>query len=142
MSGGRSYIEEGGAGTAYVYTTDAQTGRSTSKLYVDNNGYKPLNTYINDPAADSARTYVVHKDEYGFSRYDFDEVRLTGSAHLAFVSQSADDVPINVQHLHGDKTGFLHITEGMPTLVNNSDSPFPSAFRIYPNSRLHTPEGR
>ena len=139
--GGRSQHETGGAGTAYVLETSVATGNTVSRLYVDNRGHKPRTTYIEDMTSHSARTYVIHSSHFGINHFDFDHVTLSGAAHLAFTTDTGEEVSVAIRYLHGDTTGFLHVKENLPISINASDSPFPVSFRVYENAKLETPKG-
>lgn len=142
VSGGRSHSETGGSGTAYVYETNADTGETTSRLFVDNSGYRPLSTYITDKASDSARTYIVNTADMGISRYDFDHVTLTGAGHLAFTTSVVSGAEVHVNQFHGDQTGFVHVQSEVSVNINASDTPFPSAFKVYDQGQFSTPTGK
>ena len=136
--GGGSNTEAGGPGTVYVSAPNA-TGTILTYLYIDNDNNEPLSAHVKDPLEDSARAYIVNEFGHGISRYDFDHVSLTGAGHLAFRDTSGRDAPVYIKELHGDRTGFLHSAHNQHISVEDSDSPFPAAFRVYTDNSLSLP---
>ncbi|CAH1775844.1 unnamed protein product, partial [Owenia fusiformis] len=137
--GGRSPSEYGGPGTVVVFATDPETEVTTSSLFVDNGGKQPVNDLIADSTQDSCRAYVVADNSFGVSTFDFDEVTITGSAHLAFRSNGGSTITVTFQMLHGDLTGLLHVLQGMPVEIVDGDSPMPASFFLYESAQLQLP---
>ena len=138
--GGVSTSEEGGAGTVYTHAPN-DAGVITSYLYVDNRGNRPQSTYLTDALHDSARAYIHNEPNFGVSRYDFDHVTILNGAHLAYNDTAQTKVPVTMQDLHGDLSGFLHVGANQHITISDSDSPFPAAFRVYEDARLSLPKG-
>ena len=124
--GGWSKSEEGGAGTVFV-----RANCTTSHLHVKNRGVPPYSTSQTDPQHDSARTFIASDDN---SLLSFDHLTIGGAAHLT----TADGAEMAFGHLHGDKTGFLHVASHVT--VMQADSPFPTLFRVYRAGRLSLPK--
>ena len=142
--GGDSSNEHGGPGTIYVskpQLNDNSTERFVT-LLIDNKGHKPLSQYISGQNDDSSRAQVILQSDKENANIHFDEVVISGSGHLVFKSNQGSDFSVNVENLSGDKSGFLHITKGIPVKIRNSASPIPVAFRIYDMARLVLPPGR
>ncbi|XP_033745591.1 uncharacterized protein LOC117331105 [Pecten maximus] len=137
--GGNSGKENGGSGTVYLRQPDSSGGYQDT-LRIDNDGSKPLNTFISNPDQDSGKTYVTMASTTNTELY-IHNVQIYGSAHLVFKNTTQDgSIPVQIGHLTGDKTGMLHSLADIPEIkVNDSDSPFPSSFAIYENAALVLP---
>ena len=130
--------EAGGSGTAVFVAPSGDT--VTRKLFVDNNGNLPLHDHSESTEYDSGRTVIGHNVESGPSSYEFDEVTITGSGHLSFVSNDGEKIDVFVQSLVGDLTGLLHVKKDIELNVNTSQSPFPVSFAVYEGGVFNTPE--
>ena len=108
------------------------TNQTTSYLYLKNRGVPPYSTYQTDPQSDSARSYIASED--GGAHLSFDHLMIGGAAHLT----AAAGTEMEIGQLHGDKTGFLHVTSHV-TIVQ-ADSPFPTIFKVYSGGRLSLPK--
>ena len=97
-----------------------------------NRDVPPYSTYQTDPQRDSARSYIA---SYDGAHLSFDHLTIGGAAHLT----AAADTEMEIGQLHGDKTGFLHVTSHVT--VVQADSPFPTKFRIYTGGRMSLPKG-
>ena len=139
--GGKSAFEQGGPGTVLVSRPYATLNRMGTHLYIDNRGDRPLNTYITDILKDSARASIVVEPEYQISEFSFDHVTITGSGHLSFRNNTPETVKVNIGHLHGDRTGFLHTSRYQPISIAESDSPYPAGFRVYSHANISLPKG-
>ena len=96
-----------------------------------NRGVPPYSTYQTDPQRDSARSYIASDDGAHLS---FDHLTIGGAAHLT----AAADTEMKIGQLHGDKTGFLHVTSRVT--VEQAESPFPTIFKVYSGGRLSLPK--
>ena len=127
--------ENGGAGTVYVNAI------SETSLFIDNQGNRPENPYVIDPEHNSGKTYIVNHEDYDIDEYDFKHVTIVGAGHLIFLDLTDKRAPVNIDNLHGDRTGFLHSSDQQISIIN-SDSPFPSSFRMYENHYMALPESK
>ena len=78
----------------------------------------------------------------GVTSFEFDEVILTRSAHLAFLSQTGSEVTVSIGHLSGDLSGFMHVMTDMHVTTTEAESPYPTAFAIYESGTLIAPTGQ
>lgn len=133
--GGIGYLEHGGAGTIYI--SDISTNGTQRELIVNNRNSEPINEFIPTNGLDSGRTVAILGSD---SEYHFEKVTIVEKSHLLF-KPSAEGVNVSVGIVAGDRSGLLHVTAGTPIEINDSDGPFQTGFRSYPDSDLVLPEG-
>ena len=138
--GGEGYVEHGGSGTTLIEAPNSK-GVMEKSLYIDNQGARPLSQFITDKTKDSSRTYIVTSDEDTAEDMIFDHAHITGVGHLALMNTSKTGVEIRIKNLHGDYTGLLHTSVDQALVIEDSDSPFPAAFRVYDETTVQLPEG-
>lgn len=150
-TGGRSSFEAGAAGT--IYQEDVK--RNFRYLLVSNDNREPRSAVVTsfiDPAYDSARTWlplVTVKDLRNSGRnslksmYMFDEVTLTGGAHLAMESSTSLGNTMVIRKLNdverGDVRGYLHVGPLQSVQVLTTTRTFPADVRVYMDGMLRLP---
>lgn len=65
--GGRSQSEQGGSGTVFVSAPNSENNTVVS-VYVDNNGYKPLHTYLPENRQVFVQLYVLLLSKLFFAK--------------------------------------------------------------------------
>lgn len=159
--GGNSTVEAGAAGT--IFTWDLQ--RNFRKLEVKNKGQKPATEDITDYNSldkDSARTWITlgylsslldqvlvqdvqltDRPKEVFKGYDFDEVSLGGSVHLAFEGDGERIRMHTIKKLlgnfEGGSYGFLHTGPLQFIVVSKTSYYIPVNLRIYNYGYIRLP---
>ena len=139
-NGGEGYVEYGGSGTTFIKAPNSN-GVEEVSLYVDNKGAKPKTESISDKTKDSSRTYIITSEEDTSTNMTIDHVYIDGNGHLALLNTSETDTEITVKHLHGDNTGMIHSSIDQRFIIEDSDSPFPAAVKVYDKSYMKLPVG-
>ena len=131
--GGRSQYEAGGSGTTFLSFPAEEGGKVETTLILDNQGKQPLAEFVNDVAADSARTYLVVSESESFTR-----VRVLGGAHLAVKKRdnNVGEVSVTIGNLEGDNSGMIHSSKEMRVTVVDGVDPFPTSLRVYDSSEM------
>ena len=140
-NGGEGYVEDGGSGTTFIEAPD-NDGEMKRSLYIDNKGGKPLSQFITDKTKDSSRTYIITSDKDTAEDMIFDHVYIYGVGHLAVMNTTDTNVEIRIKNISGDNTGMLHTSVDQRLVVENGESPFPVAFRVYDKATIQLPEGK
>jgi len=142
--GGASDAERGGPGTVFTSNPSPNTTLPQTTLLVDNGGYKPKTTWQTSSNQDSGRAYITTQQSNVMLQYKFDHVHISGGGHLAFHKDDTipQDIPIYINHLHGDGSGILHTSPDHHLYIADSNSPFPVGFRSYENSYISLPKGK
>lgn len=137
--GGRSQYEAGGSGTTFLSFPAEEAGKVETTLILDNQGKQPLAEFVNDVAADSARTYLVVSESESFTR-----VRVLGGAHLAVKKRdnTVGEVSVTIGNLEGDNSGMIHSSKEMRVTVVDGVDPFPTSLRVYDSSEMDLPPSR
>ena len=137
--GGRSQYEAGGSGTTFLSFPAEEAGKVETTLILDNQGKQPLAEFVNDVAADSARTYLVVSESESFTR-----VRVLGGAHLAVKKKddTVGNVSVTIGNLEGDNSGMIHSSKEMRVTVADGVDPFPTSLRVYESSEMDLPPSR
>lgn len=139
--GGEGYVEDGGSGTTFIKAPNS-IGAVESSLYIDNQGSKPKTVSIADKSKDSSRTYIVTSLADTSDNMTFDHVYISGVGHLALLNTTPTDTEITIKTLHGDNTGMIHSSVDQRIIIEDSDSPFPAAIRVYDKSAMTLPDGK
>ncbi|XP_070535283.1 uncharacterized protein [Ptychodera flava] len=85
---------------------------------------------------DSARTWI--EPDSGTNSYWFDETHITGNAQVAVMPKDSLTSPVDVHmgHLHGDKTGHIHIGYAQNFTVDVAEADVPVNIRVYEMGQL------
>ena len=75
------------------------------------------------------------------SYYQFDEIHLLGSAHVAFKNPTncKANISIDNQRMYGDKSGTWHIGYSQSFSVNITDPDTPLSLQVYEHGKLSLP---
>ena len=139
--GGRSSFEAGAAGT--LYKNDYR--QNLKYLWISNKNQKPRTSLVNfaNPRKDNARTWLPSLSND--TNYDFDEVILTGGAHLA-LEYTGQDQKIVIRKMSdvlntvgNDATSYLHIGQWQTVSVHKTGAIFPSNIHVYKKGTLGLP---
>ncbi len=86
---------------------------------------------------DSATTWLLLNS----SHYQFDEIHLLGSAHVAFKNPANSRAPISIdnQRMYGDKSGTWHVGYNQSFNINITDPDTPLSLRVYEHGELSLP---
>ena len=157
--GGSSDVEAGAAGT--IYKRDEQKGYSVLEVY--NQGRKPSKEEIDDYSnlvSDSARTWLtsshigdssvqvaVQDIDLGTTVYQgltIDEVKLSGSAHLAIEPDNTKTRLHTFRKFYGtfegDSFGFLHVGPRQFLTIPDTDYYIPVNLKVYQSGYIQLPD--
>ena len=86
---------------------------------------------------DSAVTWLLLNS----TDYQFDEIHLLGSAHVAFKNPSNSQAPISIdnQRMYGDKSGTWHVGYNERFDIRITDPDLPLSLRVYEHAELSLP---
>lgn len=137
--GGRSQYEVGGSGTTFLSYPTEEGVKVETTLILNNHGKQPRTEFVNDIAADSARTYLIVSELESFTR-----VRVLGGAHLAMKKRddTVGDVSVTIGNLEGDNSGMIHSSKEMRLTVADGVDPFPTSLRVYDSSEMDLPPSK
>lgn len=140
--GGSSSYEAGAAGT--VYEEDCQ--KHLKHLWISNRNQKPRSLLVNfaNPRKDHARTWLPLLSNN--SKYDFDQVTLTGGSHLILESGTHGETmtigklsDVTSSDVGNDVTSFLHVGPWQTIRLRETGVLFPVNVRVYKDGTLWLP---
>ena len=137
-AGDEGKAQNGGGGTVFIYhmLQDHQT------LIIDNNGLKPpteehiIDDY-NDLSGDSCRTWILPQSSRHFFAggnlsYNFNELQIYGSAHLAIlVEPFPSPTDLFFLYMIGDRTGTVHLGNQQVMDLERPEIDLPFNVQVY-----------
>ena len=135
--------ENGGAGTAFIYHME----NDHRTLVVDNGGLSPRDEFniiksYSDLVSDGCRTWIMPQSgrHYFASHlhlydYNFEEIQMYGSAHLAILTEPADKfASLFSLYMIGDRTGTVHVGNNHKMNLERPEIDLPFSVRAYAGS--------